>query len=570
MPLPEIVPRLRQYGQRFLRDDVAAGLIVAVLLIPQSLAYALLAGVPPQVGIYASLLPMVAYAAFASSSANSVGPAAVLALMTAQVMAPVTGPEGVSPGAAALVLACEVGAMLALAALLKLDALASLLSAPVLSGFSAGAALSIALSQLPALLGTPAYGANAPALLRSWWQSAQDGHGLHAVTTAFGVAGLVLLVASRGLMERVAARWLRPDQVKLVGRCAPLLVMAIAIASAWAFGADARGVALVGPLPSLSPGLALPDADADLWWQLMPGAALIALVVFVSSFAVAEALALQRREQVDGRRELLGLAAANLAAGVGGGMPVGSSFSRSAVNAQAGARTRVAGLWAALAMLLAVLLLATPLALLPRAVLAASIVLPVLAQVDWKAFGAAWRYSRDEAAIMVAVAALTVLLNTQWALGFGVAVSIALLLKHTARPHAALLGRMPGTEHYRNVERYRTEPTPGVLSLRIDESLLFTNARRLPGMVAAHLAEHPDTTRVLLQMSPVNRIDLSGFETLRSLQQVLAERGIRLDLSEVKGPVLDSLRAGGWSEWFQGQVFLSHHQGVNGEQGRPA
>jgi SulP family sulfate permease len=160
-----------------------------------------------------------------------------------------------------------------------------------------------------------------------------------------------------------------------------------------------------------------------------------------------------------------------------------------------------------------------------------------------------------------------VLQDTQWALGVGVAASIALLLKHTARPHAALIGRLPGTEHYRNVERYAVELTPGVMSLRIDESLLFTNARQLLSVVARHLDAHPDTRRVLLQMAPVNRIDLSGLEALRALQGVLQERGIRLDLSEVKGPVLDALRAANWSSWFQGHLFLSHHQGVMDEQG---
>jgi sulfate permease, SulP family len=223
--------------------------------------------------------------------------------------------------------------------------------------------------------------------------------------------------------------------------------------------------------------------------------------------------------------------------------------------------------WAALFMAVGMWLLAEPLAGLPRAVLAASIVVPVLAAAEWGAFGRAWRYSRGEALLMFAVAALTVLQSTQWALGVGVAVSVALMVKHAAQPHAALMGRVPGTEHYRNVERYATELTPGVMSLRIDESLLFVNARQLLGLVARQLDAYPDTRRVLLQMTPVNRIDLSGLEALRALQGVLHERGIRLDLSEVKGPVLDVLRASGWSSWFRGRLFLSHHHGVNDERG---
>ncbi len=559
--------RYHQYRHAGLKDDLLAALIVAVLLIPQCLAYALLAGLPPQVGIYASLLPLLAYAALGSSSVNAVGPTAVLALMTAQVMAPVVGPGGVSPSMAALVLAAEVGLLLGAAAVFKLDALASLLSAPVLQGFSTGAAVSIALSQLPALLGNPAQGMNARELFGSWWHSGSWGH---AATAAFGVGALLLLTVARRSLLRLAARRLPQEQAELVGRASPLVVICAAAALAWATSAPSHGVAVVGTLPDLGLPLALPPLDATLWWQLLPGAALIALVTFVSSFAVAESLALLRGEHVDGRRELAGLAAANLAAGIGGGMVVGGSFSRSAVNAEAGARTRMAGVWTALFLALAVLVLAEPLAWLPRAVLAASIVVPVLTVAEWGAFGRAWRYSRGEALLMFIVAALTVLHNTQWALGVGVAVSIALLLKHTARPHAALIGRVPGTEHYRNVERHATELTPGVMSLRIDESLLFTNARELFGVVAHHLDIHPDTRRVLLQMTPVNRIDLSGLEALRALQGVLLERGIRLDLSEVKGPVLDALRAAGWSRWFQGRLFLSHHQGVNDDHGMSA
>lgn len=562
--------RLHDYRQAGLRDDLVAALIVAVLLIPQGLAYALLAGLPPQVGIYASLLPMVAYAIAGSSSVTSVGPAAVLALMTAQAMGPVVGPDGVSPGWAALVLSTEVGLMLAAAALFKLDALASLLSAPVLQGFSTGAAVSIAFSQLPALLGSPAHGLNSRELLVSWWQFGRDGRGVHLATAAFGLGAMLLLTVARRGLQRAASRRLSPENAVLVGRAAPLVVIGIAVLLVWGTPAASNGVAVVGPLPTLGLPLGLPAFDGRLWWQLLPGASLIALVSFVSSFAVAESLALQRGEHVDGRRELAGLAAANITAGLSGGMPVGGSFSRSAVNAEAGARTRMAGVWAALFMALAVLLLSAPLAMLPRAVLAASIVVPVLGLIEWGSFARAWRYSRSEAAVMAAVAALTVLQDTQWALGVGVAVSIALLLKHTAQPHAALMGRVPGTEHYRNVERYATELTPGVMSLRIDESLLFTNARQLLSMVARHLDTHRDTRRVLLQMTPVNRIDLSGLEALRALQGVLRERGIRLDLSEVKGPVLDALRAAGWSSWFEGRLFLSHHHGVNDEQGMAA
>jgi SulP family sulfate permease len=556
----------RTYAATALREDLVAALIVAILLIPQSLAYALLAGLPPQVGVYASILPMLAYAALGSSSVNSVGPVAVVALMTAQAIDPVLR-EGTPATQAALVLAAECGLLLALAALLKLDALAALLSTPVLHGFSTGAALAIALSQLPVLLGSSARGFTAPEVAWAWQHAGVVGH---ALTAAFGLGALVLLVLARRRAAGLFARWLNASSATLLARCMPLAVVALAIGLAAALAVGPRGVALVGALPAFAIPIALPPLDSALWRALLPSAASIALVGFVSSLAVAEGLALRRREQVDARRELAGLAGANLVASLGAGMPVGGSFSRGALNAEAGARTRMAGAFAALFMALAMLLVATPLALLPKAVLAATIVVAVLGVIEWRAFAESWSYARSEFVVMVVVAALVFTVSAQWALATGVALSIGLLLQRSARPHVARIGRVGQTEHYRNVDRHAVQCTPGVLALRIDESLLFTNARSLLNVVASHLVAHPDTQRVVLLMSPVNAIDFSGLEALRSLHDVLAERHIRLDLSEVKGPVLDRLRAGGWGVWFTGRVFLSHHQGMLDEHGAPA
>ena len=585
-PRPSWRERLAAYVRNAARDDALAAFIVAILLIPQSLAYALLAGLPPQVGVYASLLPMLAYAALGSSRVSSVGPVALIALMTAQAIAGAAAPGlagGAAPSAtdAALVLAAESGLLLAAAALLRLDALASLLSVPVLQGFSTGAALSIALSQLPVLLGNPARGYNAPQVLAAWWHSGYLGH---AATAAFGAGALLLLIAARRRAAPLLRRWLPPQAAQLAARCAPLAVFGGAVLLVLALQRHADGVALVGTLPPMALPIALPPLDLapgsplgwPLWWRLLPSAALIALVTFVSSLAVSESLALQRGETVSPRRELAGLAGANLVAAVSAGMPVAGSFSRGAINAEAGARTRMAGVFAALFMGLAMVWLAAPLALLPKAVLAASIVLAVLGVAEWSAFAQAWRYARSEFAVMLGVALLTVFSSFEIALGVGVALSIALLLQRTARPHTALIGRIPGTEHYRNVGRHQVEQTPGVLALRIDESLLFTNARQLPAVIAGYLAQQAagpgatPTRRVLVLMSPVNHIDFSGLEALRALHATLAERGIRLDLSEIKGPVLDALRAGGWAAWFRGRVFLSQHQGMLDEQGMAA
>ena len=561
--MPDPLPRRwRRYASDALRDDLVAALVVSVLLIPQSLAYALLAGLPPQAGLYASLLPLLAYAALGSSPLLGVGPVAVLALMISQTLG--AAPHGVAAADAALVLAAEVGLLLAAAALLRLDALAALLSVPVLHGFETGATLSIALSQLPGLVGASAHGTNLPQLAISWAAAARPWWPL---TALFGGLALLLLWLARRHGARWLGRWLPASSALALMRLAPLLVLMLAIAAAATVDAGTRGMVLVGALPALAPRIGWPPLDPALWWGLLPGALAIALVAFVSSLVVAESLARRSGTRIEPRRELSGLGAANLVSALSGGMPVAGSFSRSVVNLDAGSRTRMTGVYTAALMALAMLLLARPLAWLPASVLAATIIVAVLAGLDLRPFRAAWRYSRSEGLLMIAVAALVLLHDVSSALLFGVAASIALLLQRTARPHVARVGRVPGTEHYRNIGRHEVELTAGVLGLRIDESLLFINARQLDDVVLQHLAQHRETRRVVLLMSPVNRIDFSGLEALRALHATLAARGVRLDLSEVKGPVLDALRAGGWSGWFGGRVFLSHHQGMRDEHG---
>lgn len=546
-PLESLQTRLRQ---PHVREDVLAAFVVSVLLIPQSLAYAMLAGLPPQIGLYASLLPLFAYAALGSSPVLAVGPVAVLALMIAQALGGL--PAGVSPAEGALVLAAEMGLILLLAAALRLDALASLLSVPVLYGFETGATLSIAISQLPVLIGSPAQGVDLPSLIREFWA-----HGLvwQDLTLAYGLGACALLLAGR--------RWLPPT----LARLAPLGLLLAAMGLAWLTDARSQGVTLLGSLPPLDLRPSLPRLDAALWLALLPHALLLALMAYVSSLVVAESLARRRGERVNPAAELRGLGAANLMAAFSGGMPVGGSFSRSVLLQDAGSRSRLSGAFVALFMGLAMVLLAAPLAWLPKAVLSATILVAVLSGLKLQLFVEAWRYARPEALLMLLVCLTVLGVNLAVGLGLGVLGSIALLLQRSARPHVAQIGRVPGTEHYRNVDRHAVECQPDVMGLRIDESLVFTNARGLSDAVQAYLQTQPQVRRVLLLMSPVNSIDFSGLEALRELHAGLMQQGRRLDLSEVKGPVLDRLRASGWQRWFEGRVFLSHHQGmVEGER----
>ena len=528
------------------RADLMAGAVVAVLLIPQSLAYAMLAGLPPQVGLYASLLPLLAYAALGSSPVLGLGPVAVLALMIAQALGGL--PAGVSVEQGALVLAAEVGLLMALAALLRLDALSSLLSVPALRGFENGATLMIAAGQLPVLLGSAAVGFTLPDLV----MAAVHG-GLTPASAAWGVAGVLLLLASR----RAGSR--------LLARLAPLLLLVGAMVLS-ALTPAANGVAQVGALPSLAVPVGLPLLDRALWLQLLPSAGLVALMGFVSSLAVSESLAQRRGEKLLPAAELRGLAAANLVASVTGGMPVAGSFSRSILLHEAGSASRWSLVFVAAFMFLAMLMLAGPLAHLPKPVLAATILVAVLGGFSLQPYREAWRYARAEGFLMAAVTAAVLCWSIAAALAIGVVGSIALLIQRTARPHVARIGRVPGTQHYRNLERYAVECRPEVVGLRIDESLVFTNARGLTEVVLAHVCEHRETVgvpqRVLMLMAPVNHIDVSGLVALQELSTALAGEGLRLEFSEVKGPVLDRLRAVGWLERFDVSLYLSHHEGI--------
>ena len=552
--------RWPDYRRAGLSDDLVAAAVVTVLLVPQSLAYALLAGLPPVVGVMASLLPILAYAAFGSSSTLAVGPVAVLAMMTAQAVAPVAAAHGVPPHLVALVLALEMAAVFLVAALLRLDVFAALLSAPVLHGFITGAAIVIAAGQLPQLLGVAVRGDTLPELVQALGRA--ETMAPHASTAAIGVLALVALWSIRRFGAQAAA-WLglplRPAQ--LLTRMAPMGVVVAAIAwVAWS-PAAVQGVALAGRIELLQ-GLTFPklwQAPAAVWLALMPAAALLGLVAYVESLAVAEALGARRGEKVQPRRELFGLAAANAAASVSGGMPVTGGFARSIVNFDAGARTRMAGVWTALFLAVAVLALGDVLRFLPKAVLAATIIVAVLSLVDLKPFGQAWRYSRLEFALMALVAALTITLGVEEALGVGVLAAAGLLLQRTARPHWAEVGRLPGTEVFRNVKRFKVETLPQVLSIRVDESLLFTNSRWLSDTLGAMAAQRPALRHVVLMMSGVNDIDFTGLEGLIHLSRELKAQGALLHLSELKGPVSDRLARAGIGDWLSGQVFRTQH-----------
>lgn len=550
---------LRDYRREWLAGDLTAGLIVTVMLIPQSLAYALLAGLPPQVGLYASLLPLVAYALVGSSMTLAVGPVAVASLMTASALQPLAvhgSPEYV---ALAMQLALLSGVMLLAFGALRLGFLAHFLSHPVISGFITGSAVVIAVGQLPHLLGVKvqAHGV--------WETLAALAHALpqtQPVTLALGGGSVLFLwLARRFLAQGLARLGLAAGVAELLAKLAPMAAVLVTTALVAALGlAETAGVRIVGAVPQGLPSLAVPLPSLETLGPLLLPALLISLVGFVESVSVAQSLALKRQERIRPNRELVGLGAANLASAVSGGYPVTGGFARSVVNFAAGARTPLAGVISAALMALVVASFTGLFHHLPQAVLAATIVVAVTSLIDTHTLKEAWRYDRGDALSLLATAAGVIALGVEAGIAIGVACSLGVLVWRSSHPHIAVVGRVPGTEHFRNVERHRVETVPGLLALRVDESLYFANATVIEDRIEARLAADPGIRQVLLVCPAVNLIDTTALGGLTELQRSLARRGIALSLSEVKGPVMDRLRGTPLGQALEGHIHLSTHE----------
>jgi SulP family sulfate permease len=308
--------------------------------------------------------------------------------------------------------------------------------------------------------------------------------------------------------------------------------------------------------------LSLPNFTPEVVQALFMPALILSIVGFVESISVAQTLAAKRRERIVPNQELIGLGAANIAAAVGGGYPVTGGFARSVVNYDAGAATPAAGAFTAIGIAGATLLLTPFLAILPKATLAATIVLAVLTLVDFSILKRAWTYSKTDFAAVAITLGGTLLLGVETGIALGVGASILIFLYRSSNPHAAIVGQVPGTEHYRNVKRHKVETLPGVLSIRIDESLYFANARYLEDLVTDQVAANPGLTDVVLMCSAVNAIDMSALESLEAIRHHLGDMGVRLHLSEVKGPVMDRLQATAFISQLSGKVFLSQHQAI--------
>lgn len=550
----------RAYNREALVSDGVAALIVTIMLIPQSLAYAMLAGLPPEVGLYASVAPLLLYAVFGTSRVLAVGPVAVVSLMTAAAIgqhAPAGTPEY---WAVAITLAFLSGLLLLSMGLLRLGFLANFLSHPVISGFISASGILIAASQLKTLMGVSAEGHNFLDLSLSLMSQLGQ---VHVLTLAIGAATVAFLFWVRsGLKPLLQRLGMKPRAADVVAKTGPVAAIAVTTLLTWALDWQVQGVKIVGAVPQGLPPFTLPLWDLGLWQALLVPALLISVVGFVESVSVGQTLAAKRRQRIEPDQELVALGASNLGASFTGGFPVTGGFARSVVNFDAGAQTPAAGVFTAAGITLASLFLTPALYYLPQATLAATIVVAVLSLVDFSILRKTWRYAKSDFLAVLATLVATLTVGVEAGLVVGVALSLALYLYRTSRPHMAEVGLVAGTEHFRNVQRHTVVVSPRVLSLRVDESLYFANSRALEDRINNAVASRPALEHVVLQCSAINDIDASALESLEAIDLRLRGAGLKLHLSEVKGPVMDRLKATEFLHGLSGRLFFTHYQAI--------
>jgi len=548
----------RTYNQLTFTNDLVAAVIVTVMLIPQSLAYALLAGLPPEMGLYASILPIVLYAIFGTSRVLAVGPVAVVSLLTAAAVGKIAIPGTPEYIAAAITLAFMSGIILLGLGLFRLGFLANFLSHPVITGFVTASGIIIAASQMKHIFGVNADGHNILEIATSLRESIIE---LNWITLLIGsLTTVFLLWVRKGFLPLLLKIGLNQRVSDIFAKAGPIIAIVATTLIAWSFSLTERGVKVVGEVPQGLPPISLPSFSMDIWTSLIGSAILMSLIGFIESISIARTLAATKRQRIDPDQELIGLGAANVGAAFTSGFPVTGGFSRSVVNYDAGAETPAAGAFTAIGLGVASIFLTTLIFYLPKATLAATIIVAVLALVDFSILKKTWIYSKADFAAVAATMSVTLIMGVELGVIAGVLISILSHVYKSSRPHIAIVGQVPGTEHYRNVLRHDVLVNPQVLTIRVDESLYFANTRFLEERIYSEVAKQSELKHVILMCSAVNAIDMSALESLEIINERLKLGGIKFHLSEVKGPVMDKLEGTSLLTHLSGDIFLSQHQ----------
>ncbi|MEQ1696735.1 MAG: sulfate permease [Hyphomicrobiaceae bacterium] len=554
-----ILTWLPNYKREDLPSDMTAGIVVAIMLIPQGMAYALLAGLPPAAGLYTSILPHILYSIFGTSRTMGMGPVALISLMVGTTLAPLAAIGSDQYANYALVLALLSGVMLTLLGLIRAGFLTNFISHPVISGFTTAAAFVIGFSQASYLLGLELQRTHfIPSIVA---EIISKVHLINPITMTIGSCAIVaLLVRAPVVRGMQSLRFVNAFWADLLPKILPLLIVLVATLVSWYFGLAARGVKVVGDIPSGLPAITVPHFDSSISKQLVSGALLIGLVSFLESVSVARTLASKRRQKIMPDQELIGVGVANIAAAFTGGYPVAGSFTRSVINFATGARTQVAGITTALLIVLTLLFFAPIFYHLPQAVLAATIVTAVTGLIDFSALTHTWKYMKLDAVSFLATFLAVLVLGVEEGILVGIGVSIVFFLWRTSQPALIVLGRLGDTQLYRDERAHSVTTYENVLMLRVDMSLYFANAAHIEDFVLRYIADHPKVEDFVLVCSAVNMIDASALETLESLKSRLKDGGVTMHLAAVKSSILKRLNAVNFFEKLApGRIFVSAH-----------
>ncbi len=545
------------YRREDLSGDITAGIIVASLLIPQGMAYAMLAGLPPQVGLYASILPQVIYAFLGTARMLSVAPVAVDSLMVAAAIGKLAQDES-SYLAYATTLAFLVGAIEIFMGVFRLGFLVNFLSQAVISGFITAAAIIIGFSQVKHLFGLKI--PQTESFLMTLNYLGQELSNTNGITLGLGVVCLLsLFYFKKGLGEQLKKRGVNPVAIALLSKTGPLIVVIISSLVVWGLQLDrVAAVKVVGNIPQGLPPLTLPLFDINTIKSLSTPALAISFVGFMEAFAVGKFLAGKKGQKIDANQEFIALGGANIAAAFTGGYPITGGLSRSVVNFSAGANTGLASMITAVILATTVLFLTPLFYFLPQTSLAAIILVAVGNLLDFATLKRLWNYDKADAIAWLAAFVAVLLTSVEKGIMLGAVISLLLHLWRTSVPHIAIVGRVEGTEHFRNVLRHPVKTCPHVLAVRVDESLYFVNTKYLENYVMEAVRRNPEVKYLLLVCSAVNLIDGSALETLQSLIVDLENMGIEFYMSEVKGPVMDKLEKVGFVDKLgRDRIFLT-------------
>ena len=539
---------LKTYHPRHFKADVVAALIVLAMLVPQGMAYAMLAGLPPVMGIYASILPMIIYAFTGSSTTLSIGPVAIISMMVFSALQPLFAVGSTAYIEAACLLAIMVGIISLILGLFRFGFLIQLISHPVIKSFIIASALLIALGQFKFLLDIPLQTNNIPEFIGSL---VNNFHHISFLSVGVSLAAISILV--------FLPKWVRSD---FLNKTIPLLLVLSSIIVVYAFNLDQHGLKTVGIIPTGLPSFHFPTWNFDLVQKLLPSAFIIAMISFVESLAIAQATALQKRDDLNSNQELIALGLANIAAGINMGFAVSGSLSRTVVNSDAGAKTPMSGVMSSLLMIAVSLYFTSFFQNLPLTILAATIFVSIWKLVSFLPFFETWKYSKADGLAMWATFLGVTCIDISTGLVIGIILTFILLLWRISRPHIAVIGLVEGTQHFRNVSRYDVLTTETIASFRIDENLNFLNAHVLKGYIITELSHNPQIQHVVINCSSISNIDLSAVEMLEDLNRELLQLGIQLHLSEVKSPVMDRLNSSRLINMLSGKIFLSHYQAI--------